>query len=82
MFCANTSPVPVESTDFGEMSPVIVFSRTSGRSTAGGSGVVVVVDREVVVRGGFAAVAGVLGDVDADTRPVEEVDAEAERALE
>ena len=38
MFCANTRPVPVASTDFGEMSPVMVLTSRSGRSTAVSSG--------------------------------------------
>jgi len=43
MFCANTSPLPVASTDFGEMLPVTVVASRSGRSTAGWSGMIVVV---------------------------------------
>src|SRR5579862_833934 len=62
MFCANTRPVPVASTDFGEISPVIVSTRRSGRSTAGGAGTVVVVAVVVVavVDGavGFGSVGG------------------------
>ena len=55
MFCANTSPLPVATTDFGEIAPKIVRSSRSGRSTAGCCGVVVAVvagDGLVVVEGG------------------------------
>src|SRR6478609_7709899 len=47
MFCANTRPVSVATTDFGEMLPVTVFTSVSGRSTAGWDGAVVVVVDEV-----------------------------------
>ncbi len=43
MFCANTSPVPVASTDLGEISPLIVATRVSVKSSAGLWGIVVVV---------------------------------------
>jgi hypothetical protein len=38
MFCANTSPVPDDATDFGEICPPIVFSRYNRRSSLGGPG--------------------------------------------
>src|SRR3954463_2689905 len=47
MFCANTRPLPVATTDFGEMLPVTVFSRVSGRSTAGWAGTALVVVNDV-----------------------------------
>ena len=45
MFCANTSPVPVASTDLGEMLPLIVATWVSVKSAAGSCGIVVVVRR-------------------------------------
>src|SRR5712675_650371 len=67
MFCANTRPVPVATTDFGEIAPVIVRSNRSGRSIAGVGGVVV-----VVLRGSVDVVVGstrvvVLGSGRAET---------------
>ena len=43
MFWANTSPVPVAVTDFGEIAPFTVATRVSKKSWAGSCGVVVVV---------------------------------------
>ena len=43
MFCAKTRPVPVASTDFGEIAPLIVSTSRNGRSTAGNDATVVVV---------------------------------------
>jgi hypothetical protein len=57
MFCANTRPVPVASTDLGEIAPVIVVASESGRSIAGGSGIV------VVVTGGDVVVVGMVVEV-------------------
>src|SRR5258708_968611 len=53
MFCANTSPVPVAVTDFGEIAPVIVATRVRRKSSAGLWARVVV----VVVAGAVDAVA-------------------------
>ena len=61
MFCANTSPVPVASTDFGEIAPVMRSTSRNGRSTAGGGATVVVVDAagSATVGGGRRAGPGV-----------------------
>src|SRR5258708_2160342 len=65
MFCANTSPLPVATTDLGEMLPVTVRASRSGRSTAGGSGTVVVVEVDAV-----AGAVGWTAAVEPDFGPV------------
>src|SRR4029078_12444054 len=55
MFCANARQAPDAATDFGEMAPVIVRTKTSRKSSAGSCGTVVELD---VVRGTDLLVVG------------------------
>src|SRR5436190_16580008 len=60
MFCANTRPLSVATTDFGEIAPVTVLTSRRGRSTAGCAGVVLVVVDDVEALVGVARHGGVV----------------------